>query len=300
MKYVTNEIKIALVAIVGLVVLFLGLKFLKGLDIFTSGTTYYITFDNISGLSTSSSIYANGFKVGRVRKINYDYTQTKDITVQVEIDDNLRIPKGTTAEIVSDLMGNVKVNLSMTKDVSEAVSPGGTIPGGVDNGAMGKVKDVVPVVMGMLPKIDSILVNVNALLADPALAHSLKNVETITGDLSKSSRELNQLLVSLNGKLPGVIDNAGKTMANAETFTSNLNKVDVAATMHKVNKAIDNVQAFTEKLNSNNGSLGLLMRDPDLYYNLNSTVKHADSLMIDLKAHPKRYVHFSVFGRKDK
>lgn len=300
MKYVTNEIKIALVAIVGLVVLFLGLKFLKGLDIFTSGTTYYMTFDNISGLSTSSSIYANGFKVGRVRKINYDYTQANDIVVQAEIDDHLRIPKGTTAEIVSDLMGNVKVNLAMSKDISETVSPGGTIPGGVDNGAMGKVKDVVPVVMGLLPKIDSILVSVNALLSDPALAHSLHNVEALTGDLNKSSRELNQLLVSLNGKLPGIMDNAGKTMANAETFTANLNKVDVAATMHRVNAAVENVQAFTEKLNSNNGSLGLLMRDPDLYYNLNSTVKHADSLMIDLKAHPKRYVHFSVFGRKDK
>ncbi len=220
--------------------------------------------------------------------------------VVADIDDNLCIPTGTSAAIVSDLMGNVKVNLTMPKATGGRIEPGGTIPGGVDDGAMGKVKDIVPVVMGLLPKIDSILVSVNALLADPALAHSLKNVETITGDLTQSSRDLNKLLASLNGQLPGVLNKADHVMANAETLTGNLNKVDLAETMHKVNSAIDNVHAFTEKLNSNNGSLGLLMRDPDLYYNLNSTVKHADSLVIDLKAHPKRYVHFSVFGRKDK
>ena len=300
MKYFTKEVKIAIVAIVGLVVLFLGMNFLKGLDLFSSDNRYYISFHDISGLSSSCPIYADGYKVGVVRSIDYNYGQSKDIIVEVNINKDMRIPKGSSAEIVSDLMGNVKVNLLLANNMRERVNPGETIVGGINDGAMGQVKDLIPVVEKMLPKLDSILANVNALLADPALSNSLHNVETITGNLTVSSRELNTLLSSLNGNVPGLMNKAGRVMDNAETLTGKLSKVDVEGTMNKVNATLSNVQAFTDQLNNNQGSLGLLMRDPNLYYNLNSTVKHADSLMIDLKAHPKRYVHFSVFGKKDK
>lgn len=300
MKYFTKEVKIAIVAIAGLVVLFLGMNFLKGLDLFSSDSRYYISFKDISGLSSSCPIYADGYKVGVVRSINYDYGQTKDIVVEADINKDMRIPKGSSAEIVSDLMGNVKVNLLLANNMRERINPGETIVGGINDGAMGQVKDLIPVVEKMLPKLDSILANVNALLADPALSNSLHNVETITGNLTTSSRELNTLLSSLNNSVPGLVNKAGRVMDNAQVLTGKLSNVDVQGTMDKVNATLDNVQAFTDQLNSNQGSLGLLMKDPSLYYNLNSTVKHADSLMIDLKSHPKRYVHFSVFGRKDK
>lgn len=300
MKYFTKEVKIALVAIVGLVVLFLGMNFLKGLNLFTSDSRYYISFKDISGLSSSCPIYADGYKVGVVRGIDYNYGEAKDIIVEADIDKDMRIPKGSSAEIVSDLMGNVKVNLLLASNPRERVNPGETIVGGINDGAMGQVKDLIPVVEKMLPKLDSILANVNALLADPALSHSLHNVETITGNLTVSSRQLNTLLSSLNSNVPGLMNKAGRVMDNAQVLTGNLAKVDVDGTMNRINTTLDNVQAFTEQLNNNQGSLGLLMRDPNLYYNLNSTVKHADSLMIDLKSHPKRYVHFSVFGKKDK
>ena len=300
MKYFTKEVKIALVAIVGLVVLFLGMNFLKGLDLFSSDSRYYISFKDISGLSSSCPIYADGYKVGVVRNIDYDYGQTKDIIVEADINRDMRIPKGSSAEIVSDLMGNVKVNLLLANNPRERVSPGETIVGGINDGAMGQMKDLIPVVQQMLPKLDSILASVNTLLADPALANSLHNVETITGNLTTSSRQLNTLLGTLNGRVPGLLAKAGSVMDNAETLTGNLASVDVEGTMSKVNATLANVQEFTSQLNNNQGSLGLLMRDPNLYYDLNATVKSADSLLIDLKAHPKRYVHFSLFGKKDK
>lgn len=300
MKYFTKEVKIAVVAIVGLVVLFLGMNFLKGLDLFSSDTRYYISFKDISGLSASSPIYADGYKVGVVRSIDYDYAQSKDIVVSVDINKDMRIPKGSSAEIVSDLMGNVKINLLLANNPRERVNEGETIVGDINDGAMGQMKDLIPVVQQMLPKLDSILTSVNALLADPSIANSLHNVETITGNLTVSSRELNTMLGNLNRSMPGLLAKADKVMDNANNVTAKLGNVDVEGTMNKVNATLDNVQAFTEQLNNNQGSLGLLMRDPNLYYNLNSTVKSADSLLIDLKAHPKRYVHFSVFGRKDK
>ena len=300
MKYFTKEVKIAIVAIVGLVVLFLGMNFLKGLELFSSDNRYYISFRDISGLSSSCPIYADGYKVGVVRGIVYDYTQSKDIIVEADINKDMRIPKGSSAEIVSDLMGNVKVNLLLASNPRERVNPGETIVGGINDGAMGQMKDLIPVVQDMLPKLDSILASVNLLLQDPAIANSLHNVETVTGNLTVSTRRLNTLLGTLNSRMPGLLAKADGVMDNAQVVTSNLSKVDVESTMSKVNATLDNVQAFTDQLNNNNGSLGLLMRDPNLYYNLNAMVKSADSLLIDLKSHPKRYVHFSVFGRKDK
>ncbi len=300
MKYFTKEVRIAIVAIVGLVVLFLGMNFLKGLDLFSSDNRYYISFRDISGLSSSSPIYADGYKVGVVRGIVYDYSQSKDIIVEADINKDMRIPKGSSAEIVSDLMGNVKVNLLLASNPRERVNPGETIVGGINDGAMGQMKDLIPVVQDMLPKLDSILASVNLLLQDPAIANSLHNVETVTGNLTVSTRRLNTLLGTLNSRMPGLLAKADGVMDNAQVVTSNLSKVDVEGTMSKVNATLDNVQAFTDQLNNNKGSLGLLMRDPNLYYNLNATVKSADSLLIDLKSHPKRYVHFSVFGRKDK
>ncbi|WP_337389884.1 MlaD family protein [Prevotella sp.] len=300
MKYFTKEVKIAIVAIVGLVVLFLGMNFLKGLDLFSTDNRYYISFRDISGLSSSSPIYADGYKVGVVRGIVYDYSQSKDIIVEADINKDMRIPKGSSAEIVSDLMGNVKVNLLLASNPRERVNPGETIVGGINDGAMGQMKDLIPVVQDMLPKLDSILASVNLLLQDPAIANSLHNVETVTGNLTVSTRRLNILLGTLNRRMPGLLAKADGVMDNAQVVTSNLSKVDVEGTMSKVNATLDNVQAFTDQLNNNTGSLGLLMRDPNLYYNLNATVKSADSLLIDLKSHPKRYVHFSVFGRKDK
>ena len=300
MKYFTKEVKIAIVAIVGLVVLFLGMNFLKGLDLFSSESKYYISFKDISGLSSSCPIYADGYQVGVVRNIQYDYGQTKDIIVEASINKDMRIPKGSSAEIVSDLMGNVKVNLLLANNMRERINPGETIVGGINDGAMGQMKDLIPNVQKMLPKLDSILWSVNTLLQDPAIANSLHNVETVTGNLTTSTRQLNTLLGTLNRRVPGLLAKADTVMDNTEVITGKLAKGDVDGAMQKVNTTLQNVQEFTHQLNNNQGSLGLLMRDPNLYYDLNATVKSADSLLIDLKAHPKRYVHFSIFGKKDK
>jgi phospholipid/cholesterol/gamma-HCH transport system substrate-binding protein len=300
MKFFTNEVKIAIVAIVGIVVLFFGLNFLKGMSVFSNDNTYYIRFKNISGLSASNPIYADGYQVGVVKAIYYDYDGNGDIVVKFDVDNNLRIPKGSSAEIESDLMGNVKMNLLMANNPRERVEPGDTLQGNISPGVMGSVEALVPEVKKMLPKIDSILTSVNTLLADPAIAQSLHNVQHITSDLTTSTRELNQLLANVNGQVPGLMQKANGVLDNTNRLTGNLAAVDVAGTMAQVDQTLANVQQFTDKLNNNQGSLGLLMNDPGLYNNLNATMSSADSLLIDLKAHPKRYVHFSLFGRKDK
>ncbi|WP_418326370.1 MlaD family protein [Segatella sp.] len=296
----TKEIKIALVAIVGILVMYFGINFLKGMNLFSTNNAYYMTFDDIQGLGASTPIYADGYKVGTVDGLEYDYKENGPIKVKVDINKDLRIPQGSKAEIVKDLMGNLQVNLLLANNPRERVEPGGIIPGAVNGGMMDKAANLVPVVEKMLPKLDSILSSVNALLADPALAASLHNVETITSNLTVSTRELNTLMAGLNKQVPGMIGKANGVLDNTNRLTANLASLDVQGTLNKVNQTLESAHQFTEKLNSNQGSLGLLMNDTKLYDNLTSTMSHADSLVIDLKAHPKRYVHFSVFGRKDK
>lgn len=296
----TKEIKIALVAIVGILIMYFGINFLKGMNLFSTNNAYYMTFDDIQGLGASTPIYADGYKVGTVDGMEYDYKENGPIKVKVDINKDLRIPKGSKAEIVKDLMGNLQVNLLLANNPRERVEPGGVIPGAVNGGMMDKAANLIPVVEKMLPKLDSILTSVNALLADPALAASLHNVETITSNLTVSTRELNTLMAGLNKQVPGMIGKANGVLDNTNRLTANLASLDVQGTLNKVNQTLESAHQFTEKLNSNQGSLGLLMNDTKLYDNLTSTMGHADSLVIDLKAHPKRYVHFSVFGRKDK
>ncbi len=300
MKKFSKEIQIALVAIVGIVLLYFGLQFLKGLTIFSTDKNYYVKFQNISGLSASSPVYANGYRVGVVENIIYNYDRQDEIVAVVGLDNQMRLPKGSTAEIASDLLGNIKLELVLGPNPADILSPGDTITGCMQQGAMAQVGEMIPQIQAMLPKLDSILMNVNLLLADPALKNSLHHIDQITGNLTTTTNELNAMASALNHQMPSLVKNADGMLANANDLTRNLNALDLTGTMAKVNNTLENVEQMTAKLNSNEGTLGLLMRDPGLYNNLNATMMHADSLMIDLKAHPKRYVHFSVFGKKDK
>lgn len=328
MKGITKEVKIGLTAVFALVVLFFGMQFLKGLNLFSDTNTYSMTFDNVNGLSTSTAIYANGVKVGNVGAIEYDYENGKGIIVEAELDKRLRVPKGTIAVIDKDLMGNMQVDLQMPTDMANILKPGDRIEGRLYSGALDAASAMVPDVQKMLPKIDSILISVNTLLANPALVQTLDNVATATSNLETASRQVTELMASINGAVPdmaakadgilgkadGILVKADGAMANANTFTGNLAKLDVAPTMElvnttlastkdamqKLNTSMNDINKLTADLNNQTGSLGKLMNDPNLYNNLSNTARSADSLLIDLKSHPKRYVHFSIFGRKDK
>lgn len=297
---ITKEVQIAFVAILGIAVLFFGLQFLKGLTMFSGDDNYYVRFNDVSGLSVSSPVYANGYRVGVVEDVIFDYEHQEGVVAVVGLDKKLRLPKGSVAKISSDMMGNLKLELMLGTNLAEVHAPGDTISGVAQQGMMDQAAALIPTVESILPKLDSILANVNALLADPALSNSLHHVDAITAELSSTSQELHRLSSSLNKQMPRMLENADGVLANANEMTRNLNDLDIAATMNSVNATLKNVEQMTAKLNSNDGTLGLLMRDGELYRNLTSTMLHTDSLMIDLKQHPKRYVHFSIFGKKDK
>lgn len=294
----TKEVKIGLIGITALAMLIFGINYLKGINMFKSANYYYVEYTNINGLAGSSPVFANGFKVGTVRSINYNYAKPGHVTVEVEVDKEMRIPKGSTGELVTEMLGTVKMNLLLEHSATDFYQPGDTLPGKTNTGLMGAAEEkLVPQVEQMLPKMDSILQALNKLLADPALTATIHNAEKLTANLDVTTRQLNALmkndLPQITGKLITVADNFA-------VISENLKGIDYASTFHKVDSTLYNVQLLTEKLNRKDNTIGLLLNDPTFYHNLSTTTANAASLLEDLKAHPKRYVHFSLFGRKDK
>ncbi len=303
-----KEIKIALTAIVALVLLFIGLNFLKGINVFKSTNTYYVKFKDVAGLAVSNPVYANGYPVGIVRTINYDYQRGENVVVAIELDDDMRVPAQTRAELETELMGGVKMLLVLGPNPAKNIEQGDTIQGGMHLGAMDKLNDMIPTVEKMLPKLDSIMDNLNRLTGDPALAATLHNAQAITDNLKESSIQLNSMM---RKDLPPMLANLKSASANANRLTANLAAIDVQTTINSVNATLTSAHNLANqlgemstnldrKLKSKDNTLGLFLNDTNVYDNLNSTLRNADSLMIDLKAHPKRYVHFSVFGKKEK
>ena len=300
MKPIAKEVKIAIVAIVAIVILFFGMQFLKGLTMFASGNTYYAHFNDVSGLSSSSPVYANGYRVGVVEAINYDYSQPDNVVATIGLNSEMRLPHGTRAEITSDMLGNVKLELRLAKGTTAMMERGDTIEGGASQGLMTKAANMVPQIEALLPKLDSILTSVNALLADPAIRNSLGNIEDITANLTITSAQLGLLSRQLHQQVPQMMAKADGVLENTESLTRQFNDINLPQTMQRVESTMANIEQATAALNSREGTLGLLMHDPGLYNNLNATMNSADSLLIDLRQHPKRYVNFSLFGRKDK
>ena len=299
-KIFSREVKIALTAIAAIVLLFFGLNFLKGMSLFDNNVEYKMMFTDLKGLMRNTSIYANGYKVGTVKDILYDFEKQGPIEVDCEIDPRLYIPYGTKAKIETDLMGNIKVSLLLGKQGAQRLKPGDVIEGVDDKGAMSQVAEMMPDIQAIIPKVDSIMSNLNMILSNPALVSILTNMDGMSANLKETTQELNGLLKEIHQGVPGMMKHADKTLANTEKLTNNLSKIDVDGMMAKIDHTLNNVESMTNALNSKEGTLGLLMHDKTAYNNLSSTLSHVDSLMIDLKAHPKRYVHFSIFGRKDK
>lgn len=297
MKYLTKEVKIGLSAIAALCILVYGINYLKGIHLFKPTNYFFVKFDNAIGLTQSSIVYADGFNVGIVRDIHYDYTSPGNVLVEIDINSELRIPKGSTAELVPDLLGGIKMNLLLANNLREKYHVGDTIPGFINNGFMGKAADMVPQIEKMLPKLDSILGSLNALLASQALTNTLNNVQDMSASLASTSRHLEAVM---RKDIPELTNKLNVIGDNFVAISNNLKTIDYAGAMQKVDATLANVKALTDKLNSQESSIGLLLNDPSLYKNLNATTANAAALLEDLKNHPKRYVHFSLFGKKDK
>ena len=293
-----KEVKIGLAGIAALLVLFFGINYLKGINLFKPERYYYVDFTDINGLATSSPVFANGLQVGIVHDIQYDYQHPGHVIVGVEMEQDMRIPTGSHAEIITEMLGTVKMNLVLNLESTTYYAERDTLEGRANTGIMGAAeKDLLPKLTQILPKVDSVLTSLHQLLSDPSLANTLHNAERLTASLHSTSEELNRMV---RKDLPQLTSNVTALTENMKAISENLKGVDYAATFSKIDSTLYNVQLLTDKLNRKDNSMGLLFNDPSFYNNLSTTAANAASLLQDLQEHPKRYVHFSLFGKKEK
>lgn len=295
---ISREAMIGLTGVIALVLLFFTIKFLQGVNLFTTQDTYYINFRNAKALAKSSPVYADGYNVGIVSDIRYDYNHPgSGVIVEIAVEDGMRIPHGTTAVLDEAMLGGCTLNLMMGNSPVERYAVGDTIPAADNNGLMAKAADMMPKLEQTLAKVDTLLTTLNTLASDPNLRKILANAEVLTASLDQSSRDLNKLLEKDVPAMTQTFNSAGK---NVVALTDKLNRLDLEGTMAKVDGTMNNVNQMTQRLNATDNNVGLLLNDTTLYGNLNRTANSAAQLVEDLKAHPKRYVHFSIFGKKEK
>jgi phospholipid/cholesterol/gamma-HCH transport system substrate-binding protein len=295
MKYFTREVKIGITGIITLCILIYGINYLKGIHLFKPTVYFYVKYNNVNGLVKSSPVFADGYQIGVVRGIYYDYTNPGNVTVEVGLNADVRIPKGSSAELVSGMLGEVKMNVLMTHNIHEYYAVGDTIPGKLNAGLMENVTAFVPQVEKILPKLDSILTSLNTLLSNPDIPATLHSVKNTVGHLETTSLYLKNFM---SKDMPKLTEKLNIIEDNIVIISDDLKDLNFASTFREIDATIANVKMLTDNLNNKNSSLNLLLNDPKLYNNLNATFVNASDLLEDLKQNPKRYVHFSLFGRK--
>ena len=289
----TKEAKIGLVSIISLALLYFGINYLKGINLFKPVNHYFVTFHNVKDVTVSSPVYIDGFKVGLVRSIVYDYENTDKITVEISLDDEMKLTSGSYITIIKTLLSGGELHIHLNKYVKDYLKPGATLEGRMEEDMMQAVQEkILPGVAELLPKIDSILGGLQTLITHPAIAQSLDHIEKTTGNLEVTTRKMKTLL---SKEVPGIVSDLKVITGNFTEVSSGLKELDLATTVNSINATLANLQLTTDKLNKKDNSLGLLLNDRSLYDNLDSTMVNASNLLIDLKKNPKRYVHFSVF-----
>lgn len=286
--------------LVALLALVFGINYLKGVNIFKAANYYYASYTNVAGLAQSAPVTLNGYKVGLVRDVAYEYDNPGHVRVELSLDRQLRLPEGTAAAIVTDMLGTSTIELRMGTSPNY-IEVGQKLQAIEGSGLMDKVStELMPTIIQIAPHIDSLVVALTAIAADPALKSSVRRLDVIMANLEKSTTQLDRAM----GAMPSIMNNANATMANVKEISANISQVSQAlavlsddlkkmpldSTLNHLNNITANLDEATEKLNSSNSSLGLLLNDPGLYNNINNSAAHIDSILIDLKKQPKRYI----------
>lgn len=297
-KILNKEFAIGASVIAAIVILIAGIEYLKGINLFRPANYYMAYYDNVDELTVSSPVLIDGFKVGQVREVNFNYERPGKIEVVMALDKKLQLPEGTVASIGTTMLSGARIELSLGKGPN-MLPVGSEVATSAKGGLMSSLQDgLMPAVTSVIPKIDSLLLNLNRLVADPALTAAIKNLDGISTNLLYTSQGLNK---TMNRDVPVIAGNAAKLTVQLDTIVGNLGQLSyqlkalpLNATVDNVNSLTANLSAFSKQLNDKNSTLGLLTSDPELYNQLNRVTADIDSLIVDIKKNPKRYISIKL------
>lgn len=288
---ISRELKVGVLAILCGVILYFGLNFLKGINIFSSTSSYVGQYEKISGLTEQAPVYIKGYQVGLVERIQYDFTQSPAFTVAVSVNKDIMLPEGTQMALVADgLLGGMAVELILPTQQTGATiyEKGDTLPSIIVPGLFDNLEQ------GVLAKLDSVLSEITTLVAglndemsNGNLRKALQNVERITQDLQVSGSDLRKLT---HNQLPAIVAKVDTTMTGFAAVASDVRDANIVSLVDSINTVISGVN---QAINSQDGTLGLLLNDKELYENLNvalqdldNVVLNIDSVVMSVKARP--------------
>lgn len=307
MKY-AREIKVGLVATVSLFLLFFGFNFLKGVNIFSPTNSYHGVYYNLHGLEEQAAVYIRGHKVGQVDAIHYDFTRDSAFTIDISIHKDISLPQGTQLALIADgLLGGMAVELVLLESTDrctdrvqntdfiahESYLPTTYVPGLIES----LQDELIARIASAVENVDSLVTQLKTQVEGDHIKATLANVDRISSDLTSVSAELKGLMAT---KVPTIVNNADTAVANLNIIVADIKEANLKATVARVDTAVAGVNALLADVRSGEGTVGQLLYNKSLYNHIDAAVLSADSLLTDLKAHPKRYVHFSIFGKKDK
>lgn len=310
---ISNETKVGILAAIAITLLILGFNFLKGKNLLERKNTIYAVFPRVDALSPSDPIKINGLQVGLVSDLEEKDENLSGVIVALNITKKINIPENSYAMIMSSPLGSSTLNIVLgtsEKFIQEGDTLSTRASGGIMEDLKGTLSPTVDKVNGTLKSLDSLVEQVGVVL-DPKTKANLQNV---IANLATASSSLTSLLNAQNGALAASLNNMSSFTGNLKKNNDSINHIiknvdimtqkfaslDLEATLTKLQAAVDNLNVSLNKVNKGDGTLGLLMNDPKLYNNLNATTNSLNILLQDVRLHPKRYVNVSVFGKKDK
>lgn len=298
MKY-SREIKVGAFAILCVFLLFFGFNYLKGVNIFSSIHAYHGVYTDIHGLETQAPVYIKGYKVGQVDNIAYDFTRDSAFTVDISIKRNINLPVGTRMALVSDgIMGGMAVELVLPVGQTDMLASGATLPTAYTPGLLdGLQESVIKPLGNTLASLDTVIAQLKSQLDNDHIEHILASADGAVADLQTTSASLKRLM---NNQVPSIVSKADTAMTDLQQVVADVRAADLKSTVASVDTAIANVNLLLTDVRSKEGTIGMLINDKALYSHIDSAILSVDSLLVDLKANPKRYVHFSLFGAKEK
>lgn len=290
MKTWSRNVKIGIAFLVSLVMIYFGVNFLKGVNVFKKQNTYISVFDNVNNLNVSSPVLVNGFQVGLVNSIHMIESDSLELAVEIRLDKGFKVKKGSKLEFNTDFLGGSSVNLLNNPYGTEYLSPGDTIIGTRAVGLMDGVARVIPKTDSIMSRIDSVSIALQTLATDPSWLSAIESMNETMKQLQASSVSLNKVMADLENNLPTIGNNLADVSANFKKISSNLADIDVQDTFKSIDSTVVNLKHLSDNLNSTDNSLGMLTNGTQLHDSITSTLNSATQLLQDIRENPEKYL----------
>ena len=286
----SKNVKIGIAFLVSLAMIYFGINFLKGVNVFKKQNTYISVFDNVFNLNISSPILVNGYQVGLINSISMMEDDSMNLAVEIRLDKGFRVKKGSKLEFSTDFLGSSSVSLLVNPYSTEYLSPGDTIAGTRAVGLMDGVAKVIPKTDSIMARLDSVTIALQTIATDPSWLSAIESLSKTMKQLEASSSSLTKVMANLEDDMPTIGSNLAEITTNFKTVSEDLAEIDVNNTFNTLDSTLVNLKHLSESLTSNDNSLGKLTNDTQLHDSITSTVNSATQLLNDIRKNPEKYL----------